>query len=244
MSKLKDLLQKDTTSALIQTKFDEFFRINNDKRPDRSGLHASSIIAPDTDFCYREHVLGFFYKRNKTFIAPSTLRIFLNGWYVHIKWQDLFKSMGIAESVERTRRSNLWDVYLTPDAIVKLFGKRYVVEIKSANSYAFNGMKTPHAGAIRQANFYMFCTGIPRAIILVEDKNTQNIKVWVVEFDPDIARPFVKRLHNIKRFVKLFKQENKLPKKLCSGASCKRAGNCPMKEACWASKSEREEMAI
>lgn len=239
---LKDLLKaNDMRSAIVQLELDRLFVQWNAKKGPRTGLHASSIVAEDSSFCFREQVMGFHYRKAVPVLTPKTLRIFKHGWHVHEKWQDLFVSSGVAIDVETTRKSKMWGVYLTPDAVIRLHRKTYVVEIKSMHTYGFSKLSSPPANAIRQVQFYMHMCGLPQGIVLVEDKNSQDFKVWVVDYDPAVARPFIERLYRIQRLNDEFNLSGKLPKRICSDDTTRRAQQCPLREACFASKIDREQ---
>src|SRR6266704_1484676 len=78
-----------------------FINWNKDK-PERHGLHLSDVKEPlkgVNQFCYRKHVLSASYKEvdiESGYISVSQLRVFLEGWYIHMKWQTLFKKSGKA----------------------------------------------------------------------------------------------------------------------------------------------------
>lgn len=252
-SSLKDI---NPMNDFVKIEFEKMFvKWNESKSNDRTGLHASSIIASDSDFCFREQILSFHYKKFAVPISPKMLGVFLNGWYVHIKWQTLFEKCGVAESIEETRVSKLWNVYLTPDAVINLFGRKYIVEIKSMNTFQFKHLKGPPINAVRQCQFYMHILGIPYGIILVEDKNDQNFHSWVIEYDPIVARPFIERLYKIQKYEEKFQESGKLPIGLCEilysggkiGAKSplvRRSERCDCRKACFASKLSREKLFL
>jgi hypothetical protein len=195
ISTLKRMLGGDLQDAVIQHQFDGLFRRwNSDNETERKGLHASGVVELDSRFCHRKHVLSFFYKATGDPLPAKTLRIFAAGWSIHEKWQTLFVGAGIASTVEAVRYSKEWDVYLTPDAVISLNGRRYIVEIKSMNTYEFGKLNKPPLNAVRQVNFYMHQLAIPDGIVLVEDKNTQEFRVWTVRYDPALVRHFVERM--------------------------------------------------
>lgn len=232
---------------MIHNRLEQMFVEWNQKKGSRDGLHASSILAPESgsnQFCYREQVLGVNYRKVEPVLSPRLLGIFLHGWYVHKKWQDLFVECGVAIQVETTRKSPLWDLYHTPDAIIEILHRKWIVEIKSMNTNAFRNLKGPPQNAIRQAQLYMHLTGIPDSIILVEDKNTEEFKVWAVDYDPIVVQPFIERLYYIQQLLKVHASDGRLPRRLdaCKDISSPRARNCPLREACFAPKADRRGM--
>ncbi len=216
------------------------------KQKDRTGLHASGIIAAAETFCFREHVLRYFYK---TIPASNPwqrlLRIFLEGWYVHKKWQYLFKMGEIAESIERAHVSKFWDFYFTPDATITILNKKIVVEIKSHSMNGFDTLKSAPSDAVKQANIYMHFAGIPWALILVENKNNQEFKIWMLDYDPQALVPYLERILYLKKLFLIFARDGRLPRKhdRCDfeGKSNPRARTCEMCKVCFGSTEFREE---
>lgn len=234
---VNSLLRKaksDPVEAMMQSKFDSMFLDYRDFTP-RKGTHVSSIITSERDFCLREHVLGYFYERGQEMFAIRTLRIFANGEYVHLKWQNLFKRHGLAELTERAHKSKMWDIYFTPDAVIRLFDRRFIVEIKSMNTYQFRRLVSPPSGALKQIQFYMFLSGIPEGIVIVEDKNTQEFKVFRVPFDVSVIYEFVERLYDIREVIDTFKSKRRAPSRnvQCKSSESKRAQRCGSKDACF-----------
>lgn len=234
---------KDAIKKKANGEFDEvilFKKLNNlflhDNEHDdeeRRGLHASSIVAPKSSFCYREQVLSCFFKMNneKTQLPVGLLRIFRAGNDIHKKWQDMLNDSGLATGIELRRYSKEYDFYLTPDAEAFLVGKSRVVEIKSQNTYAYQKQKD-HKGRV-QLNLYMHFLGYAHGIILVEDKNNQEFKVLTHEYDPLMAKKYIKRLQKVKKYRSYYKKTGKIPKGICKSRTCKRAQRCSMSQACF-----------
>jgi len=207
----------------------------NGYNTERVGLHASAIITSDNEFCYREQVLSLFYKQRQGEQTNIKLkRIFEEGNAIHEKWQRLFIRGGIAmlQDLDRTRNIDKYNLSYTPDAIVKIGKFTYVVEIKSVNTYQFKNMKSHQSGK-KQLMFYMLLSGINKGFVLAEDKNTQEFKVFVYDYDKEVVLPFIERLEAIQTYKKQFKEEKKIVKRICDNSTCKRASKCPMRDACF-----------
>lgn len=235
---IKDDLKNDNMSYTslmnknLEDKMNSLFDFDRENREDRTGMHGSGIIASDDAFCYREQVLSFYFKQFEKQIPPSLKRIFLEGWSIHEKWQMLFKKSGIAYGIEQRGYSESWQLLFTPDAIVKINGKKYIVEIKSVNTYQFKNMKS-HPSAEKQLQLYMHFCGIPRGFVLCEDKNIQEIKCFYYEYDPQKAAPFVDRMLKVIKYKERYEKTGKLPKRKCNNENCKRAQSCNYYDACF-----------
>lgn len=221
-----------TESLVLESHLNKLFYLDDENRENRVGLHGSGLSASDSDWCYRQAVLSFYFQGNETPVPIGLKKIFLNGWYVHEKWQKLFLQAGIAVGVEQRGQSKDWGLLYTPDAVIKLNNKLYVVEIKSVNTMQFNKM-TSHASGERQLQLYMYMSGIPHGFVLAEDKNNQNIKIFPYEYDREKAKPFVERMIKVREMRKRFENEGKLPMRCCDKESCKRSLNCAYHDACW-----------
>lgn len=226
--------QHDIENVLLERKLNSLFRIPRSNAEERKGLHASAIIASESAFCIREQILSLFYQRNKEENLPdSLLRIFAEGNAVHEKWQNMFERAGIARGIEDRGYSKLFDLYMTPDAIIEVNGKLYVVEIKSANTYSYKSMTNKHPSGTLQLQLYMHFLCIPRGFVLVEDKNTQEFKVFPVKYEPGQATPFVKRLYEINEAKENYLMDSTLPNRVCTSAGCTRASRCALSDACF-----------
>ncbi len=165
------------------------------------------------------------------------------------KWQFLLGEIGgLADEVEQTHYHVKWGLSFTPDAVIRMQAKPYVVEIKGYKEEMYlkvAALADPMANAefrkaATQANLYMFLLEIPQAIILWENKNTQDYFVRLRAFDPEMAQPYVSRLRRLKNLVELFQSSGKLPTRVCGSPDDERAKVCPLRKACFATKAERE----
>lgn len=209
---------------------------------ERKGLHASAIIVSDDKFCYRQQVLSLFYKQLQGEQVPVGLRrIFTEGDAIHEKWQRLFIRGGYCEPLDCdfSRFHKGFDLSYTPDIICEIDGVKYVVEIKSVNTYQFKKGKE-HPSGKKQCMLYMYLTGIKKGIVLQEDKNTQEFRVNIYDFDYDLIKPYIARLEQIQYFKQRLLEKHKLAKrhKNCTGYHCKIAEGCPMRDVCYKKSKE------
>ena len=205
------------------------------KNGDRYGLHASSMLASEKEFCYRKQVLSLFYKQIQGENIPIGLkRLFEEGNFIGEKWQRLFirGGLGKAEDMDRSLFWPEYDLSYTPDAIIKIGKNKYVVEIKSQNTFTFK-KATSHPGGMKQLKFYMYLTGIHRGFVLVEDKNDQSFKIYIAEYDPAELDTYIERLEYIQVYKERFQNKKKMVKRLCKRDNIKRAKECNMRDACW-----------
>lgn len=213
----------------------KFLKIKRGAQKERVGLHASNIIANDVEFCYRQQVLSLFYEQLQGEQLPVRLkRIFVEGDAIHEKWQRLFIRGGLGNPSEMDKQlfKNEYDLYYSPDAVVQIAGKRYMVEIKSMNTIQFKKAISHPAGE-RQLLFYMWLTGMKDGFVLVEDKNTQEFKIFKVDYDLDRIEKYIERLEKIMELKQKFVEKKKPPKRKCKTSETKLALKCNMREVCW-----------
>nr|DAS31090.1 MAG TPA: Exonuclease [Caudoviricetes sp.] len=221
-----------------ETKFVKQVMTRGAETQERVGLHASAMIVSDNAFCIRQQVLSLIYKQLQgEQINVSLKRIFEEGNAIHEKWQRLFirAGYGKAEDMDFTRMCKEYELSFTPDAIIDIpeFGKM-VVEIKSVNTFQFKKM-TGHPSGEKQLQFYMNRTGIHQGIVLCDDKNTQDFKIFYKKYDPNIVAPFIERCEQVQYFKQKLLDEHKIVRRCegCNSYTCKRAESCPMKDACY-----------
>lgn len=207
---------------------------------ERRGLHASAMLVSDGEFCLRQQVLSLVYKQSQDQDTPVHLkRIFEQGNAIHEKWQRLFirAKYGKAEDMDRTRVNEKYMMSFSPDAVVTIpefYPEPMVVEIKSVNSFSFQ-KQTKHPSAWKQCQWYMYNLGLKKGIVLSEDKNTQDYRLELYDYDPELVAPFIDRAESIVYYYKLLMEEHKMvakPKEATS-PSCKKCSDCFMKGACW-----------
>lgn len=192
---------QDPRLAIFLSKVDKWYIDWKKKRElKRPGMfHTSSIIKDK--FCFREAYWDITEKTPPEISAPSTLRVFANGVDVHERTQKILKDLRIAIYIEQPFYSKFLDLCGTPDAIIDFFGITTGVEIKSMNTTAFYHLNAPPKNAVAQAQVYMYLLGIPQFIIWVENKNDQNIKLFLIEFDLDEALKYIKRMRKLYKYL-------------------------------------------
>lgn len=242
---LDQMLSGNIENMQLQLVLDRMFEDWDAKKAnDRFGLHASGVLAPDQGrdrFCYRQQVLNKYFKPTPQKMPVRALRIFLEGWYVHTKWQRLFRDAGVAIEIEKTHVDPVWNLYHTPDAIINVLGQEWVVEIKSMKEKVFleRTRLGPPSNGVNQCQLYMYLTKRTKGFVLAENKNTQDFAVWVVEYDPHHVQPYIDRLDTLMKLFDVYERTGRLPKRTCISEDDIRAKNCPLKDACFATDTHR-----
>lgn len=220
---------------------------------ERVGLHASAIIVGDKKFCLRQQVLSLIYKQLQgEQVEVGLKRVFEEGNAIHEKWQRLFLRAGYSEveELDLTQFNKEWRVSFTPDVICyipEFFEGKMIGEIKSVNSFQFKKM-SHHPSAGKQLQWYMELNikraqkegtwnGIDytKGFVLNEDKNTQEFKLEVYDYNSESTELFVQRCKDTKDgYKRAFREGKMVPRPSdASSADCKRCHACPMRDACW-----------
>ncbi len=231
MGDLSNLIKQNSKSdpriALFLSKIDKYFiEWNRERQAKRPGMfHASSIISDK--FCPRAAYWDLIDRKEDEPLKPSTIRIFANGVSAHEKYQEMFRKMGIARYIEQPFYSKFLDLCGTPDAIIDFFGVLCGVEIKTVNTNAFYKLSSPPKNAYAQSQVYMYLLGIPHFVIFCENKNDQNIKLFLIDFDLKEALKYVKRMRFLNKHLKLKKVPKKcFCKKKTDRKTCKYHSRC------------------
>jgi len=132
---------------------------------------------------------------------PRVLRIFDMGDYTHMRLMSVLFSLGIVRAVEiKTPSPEL--VHGRADAIIgSEDGKPIVVELKSSSGYKFDKLTEPEPDHLKQIQLYMHYFKIPQGILLYENKNTQELKEFIVKYDLEFAQKTIKELEVLKEHI-------------------------------------------
>lgn len=207
---------------------------------ERLGLHASSVTDASKNFCFRNTMVDILYmehikkgrkipqkfidafraKANRDSGNPINLaRIFEEGKSIGTKWQRLFirGGIGVKEDMDVSRWKDEYDLSYTPDGIVTLNHRKYVVEIKSMNDNQFQQAKN-HPKGRKQLKLYMHFEGIKDGFVLCDGKNNSDIKIFPVlnlKHDDEELQKSLGLLDEIQYYKTKTLQTKKLPKCTC-----------------------------
>lgn len=236
-----------------ETKFVKQVMTRGLESQERIGLHASAMLVGEKDFCLRAQVLSLIYKQLQgEQTAVGLMRIFEQGNAIHEKWQRLLirGGYGTAHDMDRTRYCDDYMLSYTPDInclIPEFFEGRMIGEIKSVNTYQFQRM-TKHPSAWKQCQWYMhLCIkkaqdegtwngkDYTKGFVLSEDKNTQDFKIEVYDYEPPKVEPFADRAESIMYHYDKVYTEHKMVARPTDAktSTCKRCAECAMRDACW-----------
>jgi CRISPR/Cas system-associated exonuclease Cas4 (RecB family) len=207
----------------------EWKQKNDDERNETGHyFHASGLV--DKYFCIVKAILEDMMPDESDVNSLSTLAIFKAGKDIHDKHQKFLQDKFDCIYIEKPLFSNFLQLTATPDAIIKFLGIPTIVEIKSMNCFKYDKTKTPPDNAQAQAQIYMYLYGVPKAIIICENKNNQDIKLFPLDFDLNSALTYITRRRAMLNCIK----KNKIPleKRYCK-TSKQKAKQCKFNTLCW-----------
>jgi hypothetical protein len=95
----------------------------------------------------------------------------------------------------------------------------------------WKNIKTPFASHIRQGNLYMHCTGVHTIVFIYEWKPTQEVKEFVLKYNPQVVEPLIE---NCKSVIQAL-DEGTVPERpeWAINNKCRGCQYCPYKKVCW-----------
>jgi CRISPR/Cas system-associated exonuclease Cas4 (RecB family) len=135
------------------------------------------------------------YKRPE--MPPRITRITENGNYMHERYQTLFADMGVLIQDELPIKDAELCISGRTDALIRLNSELVLVELKSANQKKTDKMKKANAPLPEfemQLQLYLHLTGIPKGIVLAENKNDQEILEFPINYNITMANTLVDKV--------------------------------------------------
>nr|BBH90119.1 hypothetical protein KTC_48700 [Thermosporothrix sp. COM3]BBH90184.1 hypothetical protein KTC_49350 [Thermosporothrix sp. COM3]BBH90249.1 hypothetical protein KTC_50000 [Thermosporothrix sp. COM3] len=236
-------------AALLRLELDDMFNSWEASKPLRTGApHASAILVPESEWCPRRHVLLALHPEQarrpeaKPWDALQNA-VFLHGWHLHEKYQKLFSDFARVIEVEKSHFDETRFLHFTPDAIIQFGSYKLIVEIKGYKQETWQALDergNPPEAAWHQCNLYCHLLNIPYGLVLVENKNTQKVKMWAIEHDKELAQPYTRRMYEVVGGVIKAQKSGRLPARKCTAPDEPRAQKCPVRELCFSLKNGAE----
>jgi CRISPR-associated protein Cas4 len=152
-------------------------------------------------------------------------RVFEHGNHTHMRIMGVLFSLGLVNAVEIDIPRNEM-IHGRADAIISINNEPYVVEVKSVNSTKFK-KEYPDQDHVNQLQLYLYFFNIKKGILLYENKDTQELKEFIIDYD----EPLIKKLFAV--FNELKKQvEGNITPGIPEGIEDWRCDYCPYLEEC------------
>lgn len=114
------------------------------------------------------------------------------------------------------------------DAIVSDKKELYVLDIKSMNSMIFKTLTEPKQENIAQIQLYLHYLEIPKGILLYVNKDSQELKEFLVNYDLNIVKPILNKFTDLKKKL----DSNTVPSRIAAYPIDWQCKYCQFREVC------------
>lgn len=181
---------------------------------DRSG----SFSASSAGYCLRRQELSFLGVQPHGIVEPKLAQIFLNGRWVHLRWQATLLTAGILDNVEVTVKKPSKLARCTMDGMGTakgghFGGEEFGFELKGRNLFTWGNQRLdgPDEKTRKQVDFMFLLTGLDVFVIMNESKNDQSKSEWVFTRSADRIKDIADELDELNRAIELGRLHPMLP---------------------------------
>jgi len=160
-------------------------------------------------------------------MEPRILRIYEKGEYLHRNIFNILYRLKIGMTTEVTIPAQEI-ISGRADAILCINGENYVLDIKSMNSMVFRNLIEPKKENVCQLQLYLHYFNIKKGILLYIDKDQQDIKEFLINYDEKLVRSLLKDFESLKEKI----GSNIIPARLSDYDQNWQCRYCRFKEIC------------
>jgi CRISPR/Cas system-associated exonuclease Cas4 (RecB family) len=161
------------------------------------------------------------------------LRIYEHGEYLHRNIFNILYRLKIGVTTEIPIPAQEI-VSGRADAILCINNENYVLDIKSMNSMVFRNLFQPKEENVYQLQLYLHYFNIKKGILLYIDKDQQDIKEFIVNYDANLVKSLLDNFHSLKEKI----QKNIIPARLVDWPQNWQCSYCQFKEICKIAEGE------
>lgn len=207
---------------MLRELIDKFYL---DRQKDREQHH---FYITDAGRCPR--TLFFKFKNvSRKEMEARVLRMFDHGNYIHqLIMKPLLSMRDIHVVASEVNIPPQELISGRADAIISDGKELYVLDIKSMNSMIFKNLDQPKEENINQIQLYLHYFKILKGILLYVNKDTQELKESLVNYDKNLALTLLKELSDVKVKIESDIVPNRIPE-YPKDWQCK---YCQFKEVC------------
>ncbi len=114
------------------------------------------------------------------------------------------------------------------DAIISDGKDLYVLDVKSMNSMIFDRLRDPKPENIDQLQLYLYYFRVPKGILLYVNKNTLELKEFIIDRDENRALSLIRSLKEVKKDI----DSNLIPERLRDYPSNWQCRYCQFRSLC------------
>jgi hypothetical protein len=179
---------------------------------------SGSFSASSAGYCKRRQEFSFLGVKPPGIIDPKLATIFLNGRWVHLRWQATLMTAGILDNIEVTVKKPSRRARCTLDGVGTAMGghfrsMEFGFELKGRNLFTWGTqrMDGPDDKTRSQVDFMFLLTGLEAFVILNESKNDQSKTEWVFTRDEDRVKAASDELDELNRAIDIGRLHPMLP---------------------------------
>lgn len=207
---------------MIKELIDNFFaKQGQDQKPQ------TRFYISDAGNCSRAIFFNFTGAPKKS-LDPRLSRIFQKGTKIH---NDVFSLLYQLPDIKLVTEVHIPEQPLITgraDAIAEINGENYVVDIKSINSFIFKGLTHPKPEDLYQIQLYLHFFNIKKGILFYMDKDRQEIREFLVNYDPILVHSLLANFKKLKGQI----DGNEIPERLSDYPKNWRCKYCRFSSAC------------
>jgi len=207
---------------MLKELIDKFYL---EKQNDKEQHH---FYITDAGKCPRE-IFFKFKKAPREKMEARILRLFDHGDHIHqLIMRPLLSMREIHVVASEVNIPPQELVSGRADAIISDGKELYVLDIKSINSMAFKSLTEPKEDNVNQIQLYLYYFRIPKGILLYVNKDTQELKEFLVDYEEKRALGLLKGFEELKKKI----DASILPKRIPNYPDDWQCKYCPFKEIC------------
>lgn len=132
-------------------------------------------------------------------MEARVLRMFDHGDYIHqLIMKTLFGTRKVHVVAAEINMPPQEIISGRADAIISLDNELYVLDIKSINSMIFDKLTGPKEDNANQLQLYLHFFQVPKGILLYVDKDKQDLKEFIINYDRDLCLKMLRELKELK----------------------------------------------
>lgn len=207
---------------MLKEYIDKFYE---DKNRDRE---QTRFYITDSGKCGRS-VFFKFKQAPKEKMEARLLRVFEHGDYIHqLIMKSLFGSRDVHVVASEINMPPQEIISGRADAILSIQGELYVLDIKSMNSMIFRSLIAPKEENVCQIQLYLHFFNVKKGVLLYVDKDQQQLKEFIIEYDPEFCLRLINEFKNLKNKI----DAGIIPDVLPDYPDNWQCGYCPFRPVC------------
>jgi hypothetical protein len=198
-------------------------------RPSITKSRAGAFHPSQLYQCPRAQVFGYFDAPSLRSYDPQLQNIFNDGHFRHLRWQIMLLEAGILTDVEVAVHVPQIRLEGSIDGVNAM--EDWMFELKGTSQFRTvqNGNAMP--AHIKQVHAYLLASGLKEAVIIYEDKSSQQWSEILIEKNPVIIDEIKEILDGLNSAI----DNNKLPERLeeCENQKGATYNSCSYSEICF-----------